>query len=37
VSFDLDATRLGSGITDSPIVGRKVIPQVKLGYLYQFN
>jgi outer membrane protein len=37
VSFDLDATRLGSGMTDSPIVGKKLIPQARLGYLYQFN
>ncbi|MGF6870889.1 MipA/OmpV family protein [Paraburkholderia sp. MM5477-R1] len=37
VSFDLGVTHLGSGITDSPIVGKRYIPQVKLGYLYQFK
>ncbi|CAB3809796.1 MipA/OmpV family protein [Paraburkholderia fynbosensis] len=37
VSFDLGVTHLSTGITDSPIVGKRYIPQVKLGYLYQFK
>ncbi|AMV48490.1 MipA/OmpV family protein [Paraburkholderia caribensis] len=37
ISFDLDVTRLSAGITDSPIVGRRYIPGVKVGYLYQFK
>lgn len=38
-SFSLDAgvVHLGSGITDSPLVDKTVIPQVKLIYLYQFQ
>jgi len=37
VSVDISAAHLGSGITDSPLVGRKIVPQANLGYLYQFN
>jgi len=34
---DAGVSHLGSGITDSPIVGKKYIPEVKLGYLYAFK
>lgn len=37
VSLDLGAAHPGSGITDSPVVGRRFIPQARFGYLYQFN
>jgi MipA family protein len=37
VLLDVGASHLGSGITDSPIVGKKFIPKIKVGYLYQFN
>ncbi|MCA8430164.1 MipA/OmpV family protein [Burkholderia seminalis] len=37
VSLDLGVSRLGNGITDSPIVGRRYIPAVRIGYLYQFK
>jgi outer membrane protein len=37
VIFDIGVSHLGSGITDSPLVGKRVIPQLKIGYLYQFN
>lgn len=37
VTFSLGASHLGSGITDSPLVDKKFIPQARLGYLYQFN
>ncbi len=33
---DLNATALGKGITDSPLVDRKVTPTVVLGYVYRF-
>ncbi|NDL63714.1 MipA/OmpV family protein [Enterobacteriales bacterium SAP-6] len=36
LSFDAGVTRLGGGITDSPLVGRTVIPAAKFGYLYSF-
>lgn len=37
VSLDLGALHLGSGITDSPIVGKRYIPGVRIGYLYHFE
>lgn len=37
LSVDLGISHLGSGITDSPIVGRRYIPEIKIGYLYQFK
>lgn len=37
VSLDLLVTHLGSGISDSPLVGRRFIPAARLGYLYQFK
>lgn len=33
---DVGATALGSGVRDSPLVDRSVLPAVKLGYLYRF-
>jgi outer membrane protein len=36
-TLDLGVSYLGSGITDSPIIGKKFVPEVKLGYLYQFK
>ncbi|MEA3098851.1 MipA/OmpV family protein [Caballeronia mineralivorans] len=35
--FDVGVARLGSGITNSPLVGKKIIPQAIFGYQYQFN
>jgi outer membrane protein len=35
--FDVGVARLGSGITNSPLVGKKIIPQAMFGYQYQFN
>lgn len=37
VILDVGASHLGSGITDSPLVGKRFIPQARIGYLYQFN
>lgn len=37
VILDIGVSHLGSGITDSPLVGRKFIPQARIGYLYQFK
>jgi outer membrane protein len=37
VILDIGVSHLGSGITDSPLVGKRFIPQAKVGYLYQFN
>lgn len=36
VFLDLSATALGSGITDSPLVGRNTVSALRLGYLYRF-
>lgn len=36
ISFDLGVTRLGSGITDSPLVSETWQPEAKLAYLYHF-
>lgn len=36
VTFDIGATRLGSGITDSPLVDRSTTTKVGVGYLYRF-
>jgi len=36
VTFELGATRLGSGITDSPLVDRSTTARVGVGYLYRF-
>lgn len=37
VLLDVGVSHLGSGITDSPLVGKRFIPEVKLGYLYRFK
>lgn len=37
VLFDVGVSHLGSGVTDSPLVGKRFIPEVKVGYLYQFE
>jgi len=34
--LDVGGTHLGSGITDSPLVGRDNIARVRFGYLYRF-
>ncbi|MBA0173807.1 MULTISPECIES: MipA/OmpV family protein [Pectobacterium] len=36
VSLDATLSRLGSGISDSPLVDKTTIPQVTLGYFYRF-
>lgn len=35
--LDVGVSHLGSGITDSPLVGKRFIPDIKLGYIYQFK
>ncbi|WGS54891.1 MipA/OmpV family protein (plasmid) [Paraburkholderia sp. D15] len=35
--FDIGVSHLGTGTTDSPLVGKRYVPQVKVGYLYQFR
>jgi outer membrane protein len=37
VLLNLGVSHLGSGITNSPLVGKKTIPEAMFGYLYQFN
>ncbi|WP_321804140.1 MipA/OmpV family protein [Burkholderia sp. BCC1993] len=37
VGIDVGATRLGNSVTESPIVGRRFIPQARLVYSYQFK
>lgn len=36
VFLEANATALGKGITDSPLVDKKTIPLVAVGYLYRF-
>ncbi|TDV27238.1 outer membrane protein [Paraburkholderia caballeronis] len=37
VQLDVGVTRLGGGITDSPLVGKRFTPEVRIGYNYQFK
>jgi outer membrane protein len=36
IFLDLSATRLGSSVTDSPLVDRSTLTTVRAGYLYRF-
>jgi outer membrane protein len=36
-TVDIGVAHLGSGITDSPIVGKRFVPEARIGYLYQFK
>ena len=36
VSLDVSTTRLGAGITDSPLVERRNVSSVRFGYIYRF-
>jgi outer membrane protein len=35
--LDVGVSHLGGGITDSPLVGRRYVPDVAVGYIYQFK
>ncbi|WP_244137413.1 MipA/OmpV family protein [Burkholderia pyrrocinia] len=35
--LDVGVSHLGSGLTDSPLVGKRFIPEIRVGYLYQFK
>ena len=37
VMLDVGVSHLGSGITDSPLVGKRFVPEAMIGYLYQFK
>ncbi|WP_346730537.1 MipA/OmpV family protein [Caballeronia sp. dw_19] len=37
VTFDVGVKHLSSGITDSPLVGKRYIPEVRLAYIYEFK
>ncbi|WP_118178795.1 MipA/OmpV family protein [Paraburkholderia phosphatilytica] len=37
VLLDVGVSHLGSGVTDSPLVGKRFIPEVRIGYNYQFK
>lgn len=37
VLLDLGVTRQGNSVTDSPLVGRRYLPQAAIGYVYQFK
>lgn len=37
ISVDLGVSRLGDAITDSPIVGRRFVPEARIGYMYRFK
>lgn len=34
---DVGITQFGSGITDSPLVGKKTAPSIMVGYIYRFK
>jgi outer membrane scaffolding protein for murein synthesis (MipA/OmpV family) len=36
LSLDVSTTRLGAGITDSPLVERRNVSSVRFGYIYRF-
>ncbi|PYE19703.1 outer membrane protein [Paraburkholderia silvatlantica] len=35
--LDVGVSHLGAGTTDSPLVGKRYVPQVKVAYLYRFR
>ncbi|WP_240324711.1 MipA/OmpV family protein [Trinickia diaoshuihuensis] len=37
ILLDVGVSRLGGGVTDSPLVGKRFIPEVKAGYIYRFK
>jgi outer membrane protein len=37
ILFDVGVTHLGGGITDSPLIGKRFVPDVRIGYNYQFK
>ncbi|TKC88297.1 MipA/OmpV family protein [Trinickia terrae] len=37
IIFDAGVSHLGSGITDSPLVGKRYIPEAMIVYFYQFK
>ncbi|PTB22609.1 MipA/OmpV family protein [Trinickia symbiotica] len=37
IILDVGVSHLGSGITDSPLVGKRFIPEARIGYMYQFK
>lgn len=37
VMLDVGISHLGTGITNSPLVGKRYVPQVMIGYLYRFQ
>lgn len=37
IILDVGVSHLGSGITDSPLVGKRFVPEATIGYLYQFK
>jgi len=37
VQLDFTAKHLRGGITDSPLVGKRYLPELRIGYLYRFN
>ncbi|WP_414440612.1 MipA/OmpV family protein [Burkholderia sp. 22PA0106] len=37
VLLDVGVTRLGGSVADSPLVGRRYVPEARIGYLYQFK
>jgi len=37
LTLDVGVKHYTSCISDSPIVGRRYLPAVRLGYIYQFN
>lgn len=37
VILDVGVSHLGNGITDSPLVGKRFVPEARFGYLYQFK
>ncbi|SMG59742.1 MipA/OmpV family protein [Paraburkholderia susongensis] len=37
IALNVGVSHLGNGITDSPLVGKRFIPEISIGYNYQFR
>ena len=37
IFLDVGVSRLGDAITDSPIVGRRFVPEARVGYMFRFS
>ncbi len=37
IIMDLSVSHLGKSVVDSPLVGRRYVPQINIGYMYRFK